>query len=209
MSGLTSSQPLISGTAVSSWQTFHECPGYYSVRSATIGSMRVARPAGSDDTGTYAGYRQMLHISPSGDLSAEGRPEPMTIGGTVIIYESPSGRELYLVSGFPSLSLLAVPIGKAPVSLLPEHRLNPNYVLRQQSYVGGSSTVGDAGLLSVEKEAEGYHIMLYREDKEGPEEIPHSQIDEPIDSIAWDPIEKAVLLSTISTSIGTLLALSK
>lgn len=163
----------------------------------------------SNDTGNYAGYRQMLHVSPNGDLSAEGKPQQMTIGGTVIIYESPSGRQLYLVSGFPSLSLLAVPVSKVPVSLLPGDRLNPDYVLRQKSSVGGSSTVADAGLLSVEKEAVGYHIMLYREDKKGPEEIPHSQIDQPIDSIAWDPIEKAVLLSTNSTSIGDLLILSK
>jgi hypothetical protein len=163
----------------------------------------------SNDTGNYAGYRQSIHISLNGDLSAEGKPEPMTIGGTVIIYESPSGRKLYLVGGFPSLSLLAVPISEVPVSLLPGDTLKRSYVLRQQSSVGGSSTVADAGLLSVEKGVGGYHINLYREDKRGPEEISHSQIDEPIDSIAWDPMEKAVLLSTNSTQIGALFTLSK
>lgn len=163
----------------------------------------------SNDTGNYAGYRQMIHTNANGDLVPDGKPEQMTIGGTVIIYESPSGRQLYLVGGFPSLSLLAVPVSKLPVSLLPGEKMNPNYVLRQKSFIGGSSTVTDAGLLSVEKEAVGYHLMLYREDKKEPEEMPHSQIDEPIDSIAWDPIEKAVLLSTSSSSIGFLLILSK
>lgn len=163
----------------------------------------------SNDTGNYAGYRQMLHTSANGDLSADGKPQQMTIGGTGIIYESPSGRQLYLVGGFPSLSLLAVPVSKLPVSLLAGVRLNPNYVLRKTSFLGGSSTVADTGLLSVEEEAVGYHIMLYREDEKKPEEIPHSQIDEPIDSIAWDPIEKAVLLSTSSSSIGSILLLSK
>lgn len=163
----------------------------------------------SNDTSNYGGYRQLLHTSANGDLSAEGRPEPMTIGGTVILYESPSGQKLYLVGPFPSLSLLAVPISKVPVSLLPGDKIERSYVLRQQSFVGGSSTVADSGLLSVEKDAEGYHIDLYREDKNGPEEIPHSVIDEPIDSIAWDPREKAVVLSTHSTPIGALLSLSK
>jgi len=133
----------------------------------------------------------------------------MTIGGTVIIYESPSGRQLYLMGLFPSLSLLAVPVGKVPVSLLPGDKLNPSYVIRQQSFVGGSSTVADSGLLSVEKDAGDYHINLYREDRKGSEVIPHSKIDEPIDSIAWDPEEKAVFLSTHSTPIGALLTLSK
>jgi hypothetical protein len=102
-----------------------------------------------------------------------------------------------------------VPVSDVPVSLLQGDTLKRSYVLRQRSFVGGSSTVADAGLLSVEKGAGGYHINLYREDKGGPEEISHSQIDEPIDSIAWDPMEKAVLLSTNSTQIGTLLTLSK
>ena len=133
----------------------------------------------------------------------------MTIGGTVIIYESPSGRQLYLVGPFPSLSLLAVPVNKVPVSLLPGEKHDRSYVLRQQSFVGGSSAVTDSGIVSVEKGAGGYHIDLYREDKKEPEEIPHSVIDEPIDSIAWDPLEKTVLLSTHSTPIGALLSLSK
>jgi Tol biopolymer transport system component len=163
----------------------------------------------SNDSGSYAGYRQRLNISASGNLSADGRPEPMTIGGTNFIYESPSGRKLYLTGRFPSLSLLAVPIGDGPVSLLPGQTLKRAYVLCQRSDWGGSSTVADAGLLSVEQGAGGYRLKLYREDGKAPEEIPLSQIDEPIDSIAWDRMDQAVLLSTNSTSIGTLLTLSK
>lgn len=162
-----------------------------------------------NDTGNYAGYRQRLNTSPSGNLSADGRPEPVTIGGTNIIYESPSGRKLYLTGRFPSLSLLAVPISEEPVPLLPGDTLKRSYVLRQQSDWGGRSTVADSGLLNVEQGARGYHINLYREDRTTPEEIPNSQIDERIDSIAWNPMDKVVLLSTSSTSIGTLLTLSK
>jgi dipeptidyl aminopeptidase/acylaminoacyl peptidase len=163
----------------------------------------------SNDTGDYAGYRQKLNISPSGDLSVDGRPEQMTIGGTNIIYESPSGRKLYLTGRFPSLSLLAVPIREAPVSLLPGDTLKRSYILRQQSDWVSSNAVADTGLLSVEQGAGGFYLNLYREDKTAPEEVPHSQIEEPIDSIAWDPKDKAVLLSTNSTPTGTLLTLSK
>jgi hypothetical protein len=163
----------------------------------------------SNDTGNYAGYRQRLNTSPSGNLSADGRPEQVTIGGTKIIYESPSGRKLYLTGQFPSLSLLAVPISEAPVPLLPGDTLKRSYVLRQQSGWGDRTTVADSGLLSVEQGARGYHINLYREDRTAPEEIPNSQIDEPIGSIAWNPMDKVVLLSTSSTSVGTLLTLSK
>jgi hypothetical protein len=143
-------------------------------------------------------YGQFPSRIQNGDLSVEGKPEQMTIGGTVIIYECPSGKQLYLVGPFPSLSLLAVPISKVPVSLLREDIIPRSYILRQQSFVGGSSTVADSGILSVEQSVErgagGYHIDLYREDKKMPEAIPHSEIDDPIDSIAWDPIDKAVFL---------------
>jgi hypothetical protein len=163
----------------------------------------------SNDSGSYAGYRQLLRASSNGDLSAEGRPEPMTVGGTGILYESPSGQKLYLIGPLPSLSLLAVPVSKVPIPVLPGDKMNRAYVLRQQSMADGSSTVADTGLLSVEKDPGGYHIDLYREDKKAPEELPHSVIDEPIDSIAWDPLAKAVFLSTHSTPIGALLCLSK
>ena len=163
----------------------------------------------SNDTGSYAGYRQILHIAPNGDLATDGRPEPMTIGGTGILYESPSGRELYLIGPLPSLSLLAVPISRVPIPVLAGNKMNRSYVLRQQSMEDGSSTVADSGLLSVERGAGGYHIDLYREDRKVPEEIPQFQINEPIDSIAWDPMEKTVLLSTHSTPVGALLSLSK
>jgi Tol biopolymer transport system component len=163
----------------------------------------------SNDTGNYVGYRQMLHTAANGNLFTEGKPESMTIGGTGIIYESPSGQELYLVGPLPSLSLLAVPLSKVPIQVLPGDRMNPSYVLRQQSMADGSSTVADSGLLSVEEGADGYRIVMYRENKKEPKEILHSLIDEPIDSIAWDPMDKAVLLATHSTPIGALLSLSK
>ena len=163
----------------------------------------------SNDTGEYIGYRLQLHISQDGSLSAAGRPEPMTIGGTGFLRESGSGNTLYMLGSLPMHSLLAVPIQEAPVSLSSGKIAKPGYILRQSTSIDDCSSLAEDGLLSAEGSPGSYHFYLYKEGYGTPLEIAAPPISDLIDNIAWDSAGKAVLLTTRSSPVGALFYLSK
>ena len=165
----------------------------------------------SNDTGIYAGYRQRLRTTPDGDLAPDGIPEQMTVGGTAFIYESSSAQTLYLRSPLPSLHLISAPFGASPINTDPTSVLAHRYNLHQQDHISvdDSNTLTEDGLLTAAMSEGRYHFRLYKEGDSDFSEFPAPPIIEPIDSIAWDRKQKAILMTTRSTPVGALISLTK
>jgi Tol biopolymer transport system component len=152
-------------------------------------------------TGTYEAYRQRLHVSANGELTPDGKPEQLTTGGAAWMYESPSGKTLYLRGAWLSGAIVAVPVESFP---LQTSRLDPSYIVREGNPDHMFVDVTRDGLAVVSEKFGRYSLSLYREGSKTPAEREVSQYLDPIDGITWDKERGAALVTTRSVPIGEL-----
>jgi dipeptidyl aminopeptidase/acylaminoacyl peptidase len=162
----------------------------------------------SNVSGGYEGYRQRLQTSPAGELLADGKPEQLTHGNAIFLYESYSGKTLYLRGGLPSLALLNVPVDTPSIPTAPARLLNPNYVLTERAPSREGGTIVKDGLLVMDLRSGVNHFLLYREGTRTPVEAIHPQQLDPIDGVSWEPSRNSLLFATQSKPTGTLRLLS-
>jgi Tol biopolymer transport system component len=158
-------------------------------------------------TGIYEAWALPLQPGADGSIRTAGKPEQLTRGGAESIYESPSGKTLYIEGPKPAKQIFMIPAKDVPFETLPAGDGS-----RASGLKGNQDRelfMTQVGLVISYPQDGQYIFDLYRENDRTPTQfLPPQHLANPAEFV-WNTSQQTLLMTTQPAQIGNLIVLSR